>query len=345
MSERPLRVVQWATGNIGTKSLRGLIEHPGMELVGVRVHNPDKVGTDAGALCGLDDVGVAATDDPEAIHALGADCVVHMASQTEADELCRFLAAGTNVVTTRGTFHHPPSMDGALRDRVETACDEGGTTIHSTGSSPGFISEAVPFAFLSIQRRLDGVTIDEFADLSRRPSPELLFDVMGYGKPPTDMGPERAEHLVHAFGPSLHLIADAVGLPLDEVVGEGEVGVCAHDVEIAAGTIPAGTVAAQRVTVSGMRNGEPFLRFRANWYCATELTSGWELGDTGWRVQVHGDAPLDVAMPFPVALEDMAATAPGYTANRAVNAVEAVCAADPGIRTSLDLPHIVPRFA
>lgn len=345
MSDQRLRVVQWATGNIGTKALRGVLEHPGMELVGVRVYGEDKVGRDAGALCGRPDVGVTATDDPAELHALGADCVLHTASATEADDLCRLLAAGTNVVTTRGTFHHPPSMDPELRDQVETACREGGTTIHSTGSSPGFISEAVPFALLSIQRRLDRLTVDEFADLSQRPSPELLFDVMGYGRPPTDMGPERADHLVHAFGPSLRLIADAVGLPLDDVVGEGEVAVCADDVGIAAGTIPAGTVAAQRVTVSGMRNGEALLRFRANWYCSTELTSGWELGGTGWRVNVEGDAPLDVAMPFPVSLEEMAATAPGYTANRAVNAVEAVCAAEPGIRSSLDLPRIVPRFA
>jgi len=44
----PLRVVQWATGNIGTKSLREVIEHPGLELVGLWVHSPDKVGRDAG---------------------------------------------------------------------------------------------------------------------------------------------------------------------------------------------------------------------------------------------------------------------------------------------------------
>ncbi len=345
MSDQPLRVVQWATGNIGTKALRGVLDHPGMELVGVRVYGEDKVGRDAGALCGRPDVGVTATDDPEELHALGADCVLHTASATEADDLCRLLAAGTNVVTTRGTFHHPPSMEPDLRERVEDACRQGGTTIHSTGSSPGFSTEAIPFALLSIQRRLDMLAIEEFADLSQRPSPELLFDVMGYGQPPADMGPERAQHLVQAFGPSLRLIAEAVGLPLDDVVGDGEVAVCADDLEIAAGTIPAGTVAAQRVTVSGMRNGEPLLRFRANWYCSADLTSGWELQDTGWRVRVEGDAPLDVAMPFPISLDQMAETAPGYTANRAVNAVEAVCAAEPGIRTSLDLPHIVARFA
>ena len=49
MSERPrLRVVQWATGNIGTRALREVIRHPSLELVGVLVYDPDKDGVDAG---------------------------------------------------------------------------------------------------------------------------------------------------------------------------------------------------------------------------------------------------------------------------------------------------------
>ena len=148
-----------------------MIEHPGIDLVGVWVHSPDKAGRDAGDLCGLAATGVAATNDIEDVVALGADCVLYMPRELDADEVCRLLAAGSNVVTTRGEFHHPPSMDPALRERVEAACAEGGTSIHSTGSSPGFITEAVPLVLSSIQRRLDRLTIDEFADLSRRALP------------------------------------------------------------------------------------------------------------------------------------------------------------------------------
>jgi 4-hydroxy-tetrahydrodipicolinate reductase len=35
---------------------------------------------------------------------------------------------------------------------------------------------------------------------------------------------------------------------------------------------------------------------------------------------------------------------PGYTANRAVNAVAVVCAAPPGIRTTIDLPQVVAEL-
>jgi 4-hydroxy-tetrahydrodipicolinate reductase len=232
-------------------------------------------------------------------------------------------------------------MDPALRERVEAACAEGGTSIHSTGSSPGFITEALPLVLSSIQRRLDGLTIDEFADLSQRNSPELLFGLMGFGKPPADDGGARAGHLLGAFGPSLQVLAEALGLPLDGVEASSEMAVALKAVEIAAGTIEAGTVGAQRVTVSGMRDGRALLRFRANWYCTTDVEVDWDLGPTGWRVTVDGDAPLHVEMRFPVPLERMAATTPAYTANRAVNAVPVVCAAEPGIRTTVDLPQVI----
>jgi 2,4-diaminopentanoate dehydrogenase len=333
------RVVQWATGNIGRKALRGVIEHPALTLAGLHVYDPDKIGRDAGELCGVDAVGVPATGRIEDVLAVGADCVIYMPRMFDIDDVCRLLESGANVVTTCGQFHHPPSIDPAMRARVEDACRAGGTSIHSTGSSPGFISEAVPLVLTSIQRRLDKLTIDEYADLSKRDSPELLFDLMGFGRELAPFQDFRADYLRSSFGPSLRLVADAVGLPLDDVTARGELATTPRETDIAAGTLNAGSVAAQRVTVSGIREGDELITFRATWYCTTDLQPAWDLRDTGWHIAVHGDAPLDVELRMPVPLERMAETSPGYTANRAVNLVAAVCAAQPGIRSTLDLPH------
>jgi 4-hydroxy-tetrahydrodipicolinate reductase len=336
------RVVQWATGNIGTRSLRAVIEHPRMTLAGVYVHSDQKAGRDAGDLCGLGPTGVAATRDIDQILGLGADCVLYMPLVFNADEVCRVLAAGANIVTTRGEFHRPASMDPELRQRVEAACAAGGTSIHSTGSSPGFISEAVPLVLASLQRRLNNLTINEYADLSRRDSPDLLFTIMGFGSDPAAYDPRRLSFGAVSFGPSLHLVADALGTPLSTVEASGEVATARRDVRIAAGMIPAGTVAAQRMTVSGLRDGEPLLRFRATWYCTLDVEPEWEVRPTGWHVTVDGDAPLDVDIRFAVPIERMGEMSPGFTAHRAVNAVPFVCAAEPGIRTTLDLPSITP---
>ncbi len=99
-----------------------------------------------------------------------------------------------------------------------------------------------------------------------------------------------------------------------------------------------------RITIAGLRAGEPLVRFRANWYCTRDLDPAWDLLDTGWHVSVAGDAPLEVDLRMPVPLERMAEISPAYTANRAVNAVPHVCAAQPGIATTLDLPQLFPTF-
>lgn len=341
---RQLRVVQWATGNIGTRSLQAVIDHPDLELVGLWVHSTDKAGRDAGDLADRPTTGVVATSDLEAIVALGADCVLSMPRSFDADVVCRLLETGANVVTTRGELHHPASIDADLRARIEAACAAGGTSIHSTGSSPGFITEAVPLVLTSIQRRLDHVLIEEHADMSERDSPDLVFTVMGFGTPPAELSPGRLNHGLPSFAPSLRVTAEALGLPLDDVQASGEVAVATHDLRIAAGEIPAGTVAGQRTIVTGTHRGRPVITFRSNWYVTGDLDPAWDTHPTGWRIAVEGDAPLDVGLRFPFGMEEMAARSPGYTANRAVNAVAAVCAAAPGIRTSVELPQIVARL-
>jgi 4-hydroxy-tetrahydrodipicolinate reductase len=270
--------------------------------------------------------------------------VLYTPRACDFDEVCRLLASGANIVTTRGEFHRAASLDPALRERVEDACRRGGTSIHSTGSSPGFITEAVPLALTSIQRRLDGLTIEESADLSRRDSPGLLFEVMGFGKPPEEFDERRLAVVRDSFGPSLHLLADALSIPLDGVEAAGEVAVARDTVRIAAGTLEAGTLAAQRITVSGVQAGRPILRFRATWYCTADLDQPWEIRRTGWHISVDGDAPLEVDLLFPMPLEQMAAMSPSYTANRAVNAVPYICRAAPGIRSTLDLPQILAKL-
>ena len=200
---RPYRVVQWATGNVGSRAMQRVIEHPGMELVGVWVSNPDKVGRDAGELCGLPPVGVKATNSIEDVIALKPDCVLYMRQGMDVDEVCAILASGKNISTTRGECHNPKLMDPVSRQRIEEACRKGGTSIYSTGCSPGFSTEALLIPLLSMQRRLDCVTIDEFADISSRNSPQMLFQQMGFAAPMGPFNQHRADHLKYDFGNSL----------------------------------------------------------------------------------------------------------------------------------------------
>ncbi len=86
-----LRIVQWTTGNVGRQSVAAIAENPGLELVGCYAWSPEKVGHDAGELCGLDPLGVTATDDVDALLALRPDCVVYNPMWPSIDELVRIL--------------------------------------------------------------------------------------------------------------------------------------------------------------------------------------------------------------------------------------------------------------
>lgn len=73
-TDRPLKVIQRTTGNIGGRSLHAILGRDDMELVGVYAHGADKVGRDAAELAGRPEpTGIFATDGVDALLALGAD--------------------------------------------------------------------------------------------------------------------------------------------------------------------------------------------------------------------------------------------------------------------------------
>jgi hypothetical protein len=343
------RVVQWATGNVGARALRRTIEHPDLDLVGVYVHNADKVGRDAGELAGMSPIGIVATNRIEEIIALRPDCVLYMPHALDYAEVARLLESGANIVTTRMEFQNPATLDPAVRARLEEACRRGNSSLHATGSSPGFISEALPIVLLSLQRRLDCLTIYEYADCSSRNSPKMLFQMMGFAASPVG-GPNQAilHHMKESFGGTLRLTAEAVGLTLDSIEVSGGLGVARKDVHLPAGVVPAGTIAATRSIVSGMRNGKPLIRFIATWYVSSDVDTNdgerWEFRDSGWRLLLEGDCPMDIGITFPVAPENYADMTPGLTAHRPVNCVRYVCEAPPGLQTTFDLPQVIANL-
>lgn len=342
------RVVQWATGNVGARALRRSIEHPDLEVVGVWVHSADKVGMDAGELAGVDPIGVKATNSMEDVLAAQPDCVLYMPHVCSYDEICRILESGVNIVTTRMELQNPAALDPGICARIEAACQRGNSSIHATGSSPGFITEAMPIVLASIQRRLDCLTITEFADCSSRNSPEMIFEMMGFGSKPGTVNQAQLDHARLCFAPSLQLTATALGLPIDDFQVTGQQGVARNDLHIAAGVVPAGTVAATKTTLSGMRNGKPVMNFTTIWFVGDDVDTSdgeeWNFRSSGWHVLLEGDCPLDISISFPVKPENYADMTPGLTAHRPVNAVPYVCDAPAGIQTTTSLPQVIARL-
>ena len=237
-NERPLRVIQWGTGNAGTPALRAIIRDPRFELVGVHAHSPEKIGRDAAELCGLDEkTGVIATDDIDALLASGADCVSYMVQgETRIgktiDELRRALAAGCNVVNTSLVFLvYPPFIPAGLREPLEAACAEGGSTLFTSGLDPGWSGDVMPIALACACEAVDSIRVTEMMDYSTYADPEFTGAFFGFGRPLDDDARLFSPGAISGgWGGMVHMVADALGWKIDELREEHERLPAARDV-------------------------------------------------------------------------------------------------------------------
>ena len=152
-----LRVVQWTTGKTGSAAVRGMIGHPVIDLVGCFAYSADKVGKDVGELCGIDPIGIAATDDVEALLALRPDCVVYTAYRPNFDHLERILESGVNVVTTMYMLSGEGYGEEPTR-RIREAARRGGSSLYSSGVYPGH-TPMVALAVSAMCARIEKITM------------------------------------------------------------------------------------------------------------------------------------------------------------------------------------------
>jgi len=344
-----LRVIQWATGNVGRQAAVAVHEHPELELVGALVYSEAKEGRDVGELCGIGPTGVIATVDRDEIVALDADCVLYMPQgemnpMGALDEICRLLASGKNVVSTAVTaFIYPASLGPAVVDRLEAACAEGGTSFHATGIEPGWAGEVLPLTMSGILWKVDSILVQELMDYSTYDSRDMMFDIMGFGMPPEQPVPMADPALAGTtFKAPLMLLADGLGAEIDGFEFERQVAVASAPVTVAAGVIEAGTVSAQRFAYSAIVRGRKALTIEHITRMGAEQAPAWPTG-RGWRVTIEGMPSMELDSRIAVHGEDDTQQGCLGTAMHAVHAVVPVCAAEPGIRTFLDLPMITGR--
>jgi 4-hydroxy-tetrahydrodipicolinate reductase len=340
----PTRVVQWATGNVGRHALRAVVERPDLELAGVLVTNPDKHGIDAGTLAGGDPVGVSATTDVDEIVALGADVVLHtpLPSLVHGDDpdrdlrdICRLLAAGTDVITTVG-YMYPAAHGPDVVDRLVAATSAGGATFHGTGANPGWFGDLLPLLMSGLSLRVDRVRVREISNFQHYPSPEIMFDMMGFGRTPEQFAERAARHrhwLDGLFTEAVQMVAEGLGAVVDDVTSEMETWIADAPLDTAAGTVAAGTVAGQRWSWAAIVGGTPLVEQETVWRMHADAAPDWPTGD--WSVAIDGEPRMRVSLPHGWNRDVLASTAA-----HAVNAIPYVAAAPPGIATFLDLPLI-----
>ncbi|TDD89307.1 dihydrodipicolinate reductase [Actinomadura darangshiensis] len=344
-SPRRYRVVQWATGAIGRSVIRGVLDRDDMELAGAWVHTPAKAGADAGTLAGRDPIGVIATGDLDEILDLDADCVIHAPSPvqdrfSELDTLCALLASGKNVISVSGLVY-PQAHGPVFVNELEQACKRGGVSVHGSGVSHGFMADVMPLMLSRLSRRITHVYARECSDFARHPSWRMVHHMLGFGKNEEAylraLRPSRAG-MRSMYSESLQLVAAGLHVDLDEIDVDIDYRLAGADLATAAGPIPRGTVAAARWTFSGIAAGRPVITLeivhKAN---AARMPDEW--GRPGYSLRVDGRPSLTLT-----ADEEWVSDEISAASAHALNSVPVVCAAEPGIRTYLDLPMVSGRM-
>jgi hypothetical protein len=340
------RVVQRTTGNVGKRSVRAVVARPDLELVGCYAWSGDKVGRDVGELCGIDAIGVTATDDVDHLLALKPDCVVYNPMWPDTDEVVRILEAGINVVST-AAFINGRGL-GADRDRIVQACARGGSSMFGTGISPGLV-ELIGIAAAGICDRIDKITIDEASDTTLYDSPATERPA-GFGRPIDDPElPAMAAKGTAVFGEAVALVADALGVDLDEIVCQAEYARTTEDVVMESWTIPAGCVAGVAASWQGKIGDRTVVELNVRWKKGQTLDPDWTI-EEGHVIHVDGRPTVRVKLDYLPPPDFEATTFADFmvlgmvmTAMPAVNAIPHVVAAPPGIVTYADLPLPLPK--
>jgi len=341
-----VRVVQWTTGNVGKRSVRAVLDHPELELVGCYAWSPDKTGRDVGELCGIEPVGVVATGDVDVLLGLRPDCVLYTPMWPDTDEVVRILEAGVDVVST-AAFINGRGL-GADRQRILDACERGGSSMFGTGISPGWV-EMIAIAAANVCERVDKITVDESADTTLYDSPETELPC-GFGRRLDD--PELAGMAAGGtavFGEAVAMVGDALGVEFDEIVCEADYAATTEDVVMESWTIPAGGVAGVFASWQGRIAGRTIVELNVRWRKGQALDREWPI-EEGHTIRIDGLPSVRTRIEYLPPPDFQATTFAEFmvlgmimTALPAVNAIPRVVAAPPGIVTYPDLPLTLPR--
>ena len=335
------------------------ITNPQFELTGVCVSTPEKVGKDAGELCGVGldspvQTGIKAVDDLDALLATKPECVVYCAMgdtrlPDAMGDVMRILAAGVNVVgSSPGLLQYPWGvMPDKYIARVEAAAQQGNSSIFITGVDPGFINDLIPFALAGTCQRIETVRCMEIHDYASYNGAEVMH-YMGFARPMDEIPMLLQPGVLSiAWGTAIRQLSAGLGIEIDEITESYQREPAPEDFDIAVGHVAKGT--AGRPAVRDPRHGQrpPRGRHRAHHPVAARPAARLAAARRGRPAHTASRSPGSPRTPSTSCRPAGRATTTTRRspAPRAGSSMPSrhVVAAPPGIRSTLDLPLVTGK--
>ncbi len=330
-----IKVAVWGTGMMGQGLLGYILDRPkDIELVGVIDRHPEKHGRTVGETIGCD-CDIPVTADFDAVLALEPDvvCVLTASNLHEiTDQVEAAIRAEADVLCIAETLSFPWASDPAWAERIDALAREHGVSVLGTGINPGFVLDALPIALSSVCLRVDRIEASRVNDLS--PFGPTVMSSQGVGTTVEEFEAGLAEGTIVGhigFQESVGLIAYALGWEIDEVVETREPIVSNVERSTPHVHVAPGEVAGCRHIARAYSNGELKIELVHPQQIHPEL-EGIETGD---YITIVGEPTVSFhdGPEIPGGKGTYASTG---------NYIQLIGAAEPGIRTVVDMP--LPRF-
>ncbi len=334
------RVAQCYTGPVGSEIVRRLENHPRLELVGVLVHHPEKLGRDSGELVGAARNGVITTGRLDEIIALRPDAVIWSGPTYDLDVFETILRAGINLYNGIGAFF----LEGQPEEqRLHGAALGGGVSLAGGGNIPGLISDALPLFLSGYTGRIRQIRMWQRNDMSGGPSATQIAS-LGIGHPP-GQGPY-AQYIdaawLRSIEQSSRMVARAMGAHWESIrLDSVEYAVAEEDftLPVSGLRIAEGAAAGVRWTLVASADGTEFYRLVNEQSTRLDHGPGWRTSfdEPAWRVEVDGDPPVVSTFGWPPGT-DPGTACHELNAARALNVIPRLIEAPAGAISILDFP-------
>jgi len=330
---KPIRVVQWGLGAMGSGTAKLMLEKEGLEIVGAICTRPQLVGKDLGEILGLGKtLGIVATNDPATVLDKEKVDIVSLATnswvKTQMPSLRQIIQAGINVVTIAEEMADPAAQNPELANEIDELAKKHGVTVLGTGVNPGFVLDLLVITLTGGCHTVERIEARRVNDLS--PYGVSVMKGQGVGTTPDAFrqGVEEGTIVGHVgFPESINMISEALGLGVDRIEENREPILSNVYRETPYVKVEPGMVAGCAHIGIGYRGEEEVIRL----IHPQQIHPHLEGQDTGDYIDIYGMPEVHMAIKPEIA-------GGVATIGITVNMIPHIVAATPGMKRMIDLP-------
>jgi 2,4-diaminopentanoate dehydrogenase len=325
---KKIRAVQFGVGPIGASIARLMREKSSIEIVGAIDSDPAKAGRDLGEVAGAPDAPWGIRVSARAPTALDqpVDVVLHSTTsllEGVMDELLVCISAGCCIVSTCEELAYPFRKHPDLAAQLDGAAKDEGVALIGAGVNPGFAMDKLVLVLSAASQRVDAARAVRVVDAAKRRLP--LLKKIGAGMAPDEFRIQADIGAIkhHGLPESVAMIADGLGIPLDDIAETIEPVIAEETVKTEFLEVAPGQVAGIHQIARGKAAGKEKIVLELKMYAGAKRPA-----DT---VELRGEPNASLTIPGGLHGDTS-------TAALVVNAIPAILAAPAGLRTVRDLP-------